>query len=106
MAEESEGENWEGEFGWGLGPFLSLSPQPPVRPRQAGKDGQPSPDADVVHWSTLSPRRSSQTLASLGCPCPPSHAAQGEGQEADCRRYDEGHEAASNLNRERNRALT
>ena len=46
-------ENWEGEFGWGLGPFLSLSPQPPVRPRQAGKDGQPSPDADVVHWSTL-----------------------------------------------------
>ena len=42
-------ENWEGEFGWGLGPFLSLSPQPPVRPRQAGKDGQPSPDADVVN---------------------------------------------------------
>ena len=40
-------ENWEGEFGWGLGPFLSLSPQPQSGP--GGKDGQHSPGTDVVN---------------------------------------------------------
>ena len=95
MEGESEGENWEGEFGWGLGPF-------PLSPAHLGGKGRPT--LPRRGRGQPSPRRSSQTLASLGCP--PSHAAQGEGQEADCRRYDEGQEAASNLNRERNRALT